>query len=1008
MVCSKAVTLPASSMSRWRKRQNQVSGRSSERLRWVCWPSPKDPIGWAAFAAGTALSIKGAIETFDTISNQRAGYGAAIDPEDALSDVEPGWEGFLLTCLVLLPDALDAARYIQKAAAGVRTVTGRGLNRTLKEALIAETKLAGAKFKESLIDDLLKIVMVKDFLFGFVQRFSSSRNVKKLCQLLKREDFQEAIKFVDGLGEGKMDIIARALARGAEENLDTFVKLIDVLKSNPELFDADFVLLALTSPNLQKSLLEFADHPSVLADAWKEWQSLGEEFTVGFDDFLAARPLPNVKSPSQKLLDEKFADGVEPPSPSADPIPANNNVPELTTKEFDEFAEGVPPPSSTKDPLPTTEPKVTAPEPGPNPMEAKVEPSPSSPTKDLPEAKVVPNIAPIPAGTPLQKDLGNINDWIKEHHPKYAQKHVPDTVTEKIVALQSKISPPLTEIEILNLAYYYASHQKPMSMDKLVAALRTGQHVDPQTGKLVANILASPFADRAIKLVDDLRKASSVQKPVGRFMKDEAVARDVMQKLAKNDPTAWDILGIDMKGGRFDSDKIEWGLAYDPKTKEYFVIRGNDPTKGSPGAVDWNDYIGKVDILAHTHPNFDHLGAPRKLKFDKGKASLDEVLKVGHNQALLLPSPEDLKFMVEFKQGKHTVVTPYRWDPVAKQIVNPDGPSNLPNIVIDIEKPTKLGTSEIFERDVAQAKVRLSANGKPLDADPVTLYLVETPAGPMLSMEKPQLILQNSPISPVKPPHSLAPDAVKGVETHRSTIDKIAARVAAQPGKFTQKYSEKEVADLLEKGKKLGLTSNETEDLIFIGQRTHKPINADELARQMDDYVNVVKASGTPYRFRSPQEFVQFQTELKDQIKGAGFSTSDIRIQGSALRKPTAADLDVAVFIRDAEFDQILVKRFSQRITKDGMKMDLSKMTSPELKQLALDIQANPRSFNSQGDTFANAMLQRSISSKSDISASLKGAKAAIAKAYPHLNIEAISLMTPGGALDLQPFLRIK
>jgi hypothetical protein len=180
------------------------------------------------------------------------------------------------------------------------------------------------------------------------------------------------------------------------------------------------------------------------------------------------------------------------------------------------------------------------------------------------------------------------------------------------------------------------------------------------------------------------------------------------------------------------------------------------------------------------------------------------------------------------------------------------------------------------------------------------------------------------------------------------------------------------------------------------------------LARQMDDYVNVVKASGTPYRFRSPQEFVQFQTELKDQIKGAGFSTSDIRIQGSALRKPTAADLDVAVFIRDAEFDQILVKRFSQRITKDGMKMDLSKMTSPELKQLALDIQANPRSFNSQGDTFANAMLQRSISSKSDISASLKGAKAAIAKAYPHLNIEAISLMTPGGALDLQPFLRIK
>jgi Domain of unknown function (DUF4157) len=275
---------------------------------------------------------------------------------------------------------------------------------------------------------------------------------------------------------------------------------------------------------------------------------------------------------------------------------------------------------------------------------------------------------------------------------------------------------------------------------------------------LVLSPKPSRFVGKAIKTVEDLRRAASAQKPVGRFMKDEAQARDVMQKLAKNDPTAWDTLGIDMKGERFDSDKLEWGLAYDPSSKEYFVIRGNDPTKGNPGAVDWKDYIGKTDIVGHSHPYFDHVGAPRKLKFDKGKASLDEILKDADNQALLLPSPEDLKFMVDFKQGTHTVVTPYRWDPIAKQIVNPDGPSNLPNIVIDIEKPTRLGTSEIFERDVTEARVKMSANGKPIDADSMTLYMVDTAVGPMLSVEKPLLVLQHGPMAPLNPPVSLMDD----------------------------------------------------------------------------------------------------------------------------------------------------------------------------------------------------------------------------------------------------------
>jgi hypothetical protein len=71
--------------------------------------------------------------------------------------------------------------------------------------------------------------------------------------------------------------------------------------------------------------------------------------------------------------------------------------------------------------------------------------------------------------------------------------------------------------------------------------------------------------------------------------------------------------------------------------------------------------------------------------------------------------------------------------------------------------------------------------------------------------------------------------------------------------------------------------------------------------------------------------------------------------------------------------------------------------------KLADDIKANPANYNATAKTFMNAMKNGIIGSKTDISAPLKAAAAAIAGKYPALNIEGISVLIKGGAFDVKP-----
>jgi hypothetical protein len=246
-------------------------------------------------------------------------------------------------------------------------------------------------------------------------------------------------------------------------------------------------------------------------------------------------------------------------------------------------------------------------------------------------------------------------------------------------------------------------------------------------------------------------------------------------------------------------------------------------------------------------------------------------------------------------------------------------------------------------------------------------------------------------------------------------VKRVQQRIASQAGKFQLTYSEAELQAIFKKGWELGLSDRLTEDMIFTGSRVAKPISAADLMQQMENWVNVVHKRGFPYKFADLGEFQQFSRTLLTAVKEAGLPTNDVRVQGSSLRKPTADDVDPAVFVDEATFDKLLVDRFDGRAAfsessprTPKAKLSLKGKSHTELVKLAEDIQAQDTHYNNQAQTFANAMEMGIINSHSDIIKPLKAAKNTVATKYPQLNIQAISVLVKGGVFDVTPDMPIK
>lgn len=240
-------------------------------------------------------------------------------------------------------------------------------------------------------------------------------------------------------------------------------------------------------------------------------------------------------------------------------------------------------------------------------------------------------------------------------------------------------------------------------------------------------------------------------------------------------------------------------------------------------------------------------------------------------------------------------------------------------------------------------------------------------------------------------------------------IDGAKSWIDDRPGDFRLDYSDSQLHEIVSEGRNLGLGDDTIQDFIKIGSRGDKPITADALIEQMHNWVDV-QDRGYPFKFTGPEDFQNFRNDLVDGLREAGIPTDDIAIQGSSLRTPHANDVDLAVFVDQAHFDKMVVDHFDGKVKlKSGEKIPLGDLSHSQLVELSRNILAdtNREVYNAHARTFANAIDEGIVNSKSKVSPGLKGVSKAIQEKYPHLNVESVSALVHDGPFDTKPAMRV-
>lgn len=246
--------------------------------------------------------------------------------------------------------------------------------------------------------------------------------------------------------------------------------------------------------------------------------------------------------------------------------------------------------------------------------------------------------------------------------------------------------------------------------------------------------------------------------------------------------------------------------------------------------------------------------------------------------------------------------------------------------------------------------------------------------------------------------------AVEGLDQIK---DNVRRRIDASPG-LSLKYTDAELASIVEKGRSMGLDNGTIEDLIFIGSREAKRLDADTLVKQMDFYVNTVMKRGFPAKFTSLEEFNQFGADLRGLMTREKLPVGDLRVQGSSLRTTQANDIDLVTFVDPETYAKVIGDALGTKVkTAAGETVDLSGKSMAEMREIAARIAGDTKGYNAHARTFAHAITQGNINSKNKLLAGLKKARKEIAEKYPHLNIESIAMQSTDSAFDLKPSMKV-
>lgn len=142
---------------------------------------------------------------------------------------------------------------------------------------------------------------------------------------------------------------------------------------------------------------------------------------------------------------------------------------------------------------------------------------------------------------------------------------------------------------------------------------------------------------------------------------------------------------------------------------------------------------------------------------------------------------------------------------------------------------------------------------------------------------------------------------------------KIAMRgEAADAQTYKLLFGSDELRTIMKHGKDLGFSDDLVADFLYNASRNNKRIHdVKALKEQMSNYFQVHK-QGYPFLFKNMDAFTKFKGGVKNALKRLGINIDDAKIQvhGSSLRTPNAGDVDVQVWLKEADF-QKLVDQFA-------------------------------------------------------------------------------------------------
>ncbi len=123
-------------------------------------------------------------------------------------------------------------------------------------------------------------------------------------------------------------------------------------------------------------------------------------------------------------------------------------------------------------------------------------------------------------------------------------------------------------------------------------------------------------------------------------------------------------------------------------------------------------------------------------------------------------------------------------------------------------------------------------------------------------------------------------------------------------------YSVDEIDQVAAHGHALGLSDDQIRGFLDQGSlaRPKKvpprgPMTPEEMRRQMSNWAGEVRPRGFPYLFDDLASFHRFRDELHSLLRQYQVPEGRVVVQGSSLRTPTAADVDIAIVVPDEVFD---------------------------------------------------------------------------------------------------------